>query len=190
MSTRAQLSSPVLYSNRFIIRAFKEDDLMAFATYRNDPNVAKYQSWTDYPLVDAQQLFQQTDYRQFALVGKWYQMAICDKNTDAIIGDIALHFVDDNQVEVGYTVAPLQQGKAVASEALICVLHYLFDVLERHRVIAITDCLNIASIGVLEKIGFRREGHFIQHTMFKGQWCDEYQYAMLASDFKLSRKPN
>ena len=59
-----------------------------------------------------------------------------------------------------------------------------------YRVLAITDCLNIASISLLEKVGFRREGDFIQHAMFKGQWCDEYQYAMLASEFKLFRKPN
>ncbi|MCT7941416.1 MULTISPECIES: GNAT family N-acetyltransferase [Shewanella] len=190
MTTKTQLSSPVLQSERFVIRAFNEDDLMAFAAYRNDPNVAKYQSWTHYSLEDAKQLLQQTDYCQFAQAGKWYQMAICDKRTDTLLGDIALHFIDEDQIEVGFTVAPLNQKQAVASEALYCVLKYLFDTLGRHRVLAITDCLNIASIALLEKVGFRREGHFIQHVLFKGNWCDEYQYALLASEFNSIREPN
>ena len=32
---------------------------------------------------------------------------------------------------------------------------------------------------LLERVGMRREGHFIENVWFKGEWGDEYQYAML-----------
>ncbi len=61
-------------------------------------------------------------------------------------------------------------------------LHYAFGELNKHRVIATTDVLNVASHRLLEKLGFRREGHFIQNIFFKGAWSDEYQYALLRSE--------
>jgi len=63
------------------------------------------------------------------------------------------------------------------------LLQYVFVELSRHRVIAQTDCLNVASVALLEKLNFRREGHFISNVFFKGAWGDEYLYALLASEF-------
>ncbi|WP_443019948.1 GNAT family N-acetyltransferase [Shewanella sp. OMA3-2] len=166
-----------------MIRAFKAADLTEFAEYRNVADIAKYQSWTEYSLDDAKKLFAQTNYAQFAVSGNWYQLAIADAITDQLIGDMAVHFIDEYQAEVGFTIAPQHHKQGVATEALQCLLGYLFTELSRHRVIAITDCLNTASVAVLEKVGFRREGHFKQNVMFKGRWGDEYLYAMLASDF-------
>ncbi len=54
--------------------------------------------------------------------------------------------------------------------------------MKKHRVIAITDTRNTASFKLLEKLGFRREGHYVQNIFFKGAWGDEYLYALLASE--------
>ena len=70
----------------------------------------------------------------------------------------------------------------------------LFDVrlgrvvfeLKKHRVVATTDVENTASYRLLETLGFRREGHFIQNIFFKGAWGDEYQYALLRSEGKFT----
>jgi RimJ/RimL family protein N-acetyltransferase len=53
-----------------------------------------------------------------------------------------------------------------------------------HRVIAISDVENTASFRVLERLGFRREGHFVENLMFKGKWASEYHYAMLAREWE------
>lgn len=186
ITVHMSINTPTLLSTRFVIRQFKVCDLTTFAAYRNIADIAQYQSWTEYSIDDAKQLLAQTDYAQFAQSGHWYQLAIVEPLTNQLLGDLAVHFIDAHQVEVGFTVAPQHHKQGIATEALQCLLKYLFTELSRHRVIAITDCLNIASIAVLEKVGFRREGHFKQNVMFKGQWGDEYQYAMLASEFNLS----
>ncbi|MEO3681750.1 GNAT family protein [Shewanella vesiculosa] len=176
------LKCPTLTSGSLIIRPLTLDDLIAFTAYRADPNVARYQSWTDYHYQDALSLLNLTNYQDFAKAGQWYQLAISDQH-ELLMGDLAVHFIDDTQVEVGFTVAPAFQGQGIAAQALTCLLQYLFVELSRHRVIAQTDCLNLASAALLEKLQFRREGHFINNVFFKGAWGDEYLYAMLASEF-------
>ncbi len=176
------MDTPVLQTQRFVIRAFTENDLETFSQYRSRPEVAKFQSWTDFTYSDALALFKQMDYRDFAESGHWYQLAIADAGNNQLVGDIAVQFIDADQLEIGFTVAPEHQRKYVAFEAVSAFIQYAFNTLEKHRVIATTDTLNIASFRLLESLGFRREAHFRQNIYFKGAWGDEYQYALLKSE--------
>lgn len=177
---------PVLKTKNYKIRAFERNDLVSFATYRSDENVAKYQSWTDYSYEDAVTLFENMDYSQFGTVGQWYQLAIVSPDNEELVGDLALHFKDEEQVEIGFTVSPKHQRKSVGYEAVSTLLSYLFNDLSKHRVVATTDTKNVASYKLLEKVGFRREAHFVENIFFKGSWGDEYQYAILHSEVKLT----
>jgi len=50
-------------------------------------------------------------------------------------------------------------------------------------VIGRCDARNEGSARVMERLGMRREAHFVQNEIFKGEWSDEFVYAMLASEF-------
>jgi len=177
-----KVNPPILKSDNLIIRAFEKKDLTLFTEYRSKKVVAKYQNWTDYTYEDAINLFEGMDYSTFGTEGNWYQLAISALYSDELIGDIAVHFIDQHQVEIGFTVCPKHQNKNVATEAVTTFLRYIFIELNKHRVIAITDTNNTASYKLLEKLGFRREGHFIKNVFFKGAWGDEYQYALLKTE--------
>jgi len=170
---------PVLKTENYIIRAFERKDLEIFTQYRSQEIVAKYQSWSSYTFKDAIEFFESMDYSTFGREGNWYQLAISSIDSDVLVGDLAVHFIDQEQMEVGFTVCPKHQGKGVATEALSRFLSYTFSELNKHRVVATTDAENTASCRLLEKLAFRREGHFIQNVFFKGAWGDEYQYALL-----------
>jgi RimJ/RimL family protein N-acetyltransferase len=176
---------PRLRATNYAIRAFERKDLESFSRYRAQDDVARYQSWTHYSYQDAVEFFEDMDYSSFGGVGNWYQLAILTLDSDDLVGDLAVHFMDVHQVEIGFTVDPRYQRKNVATESVSCLLDYLFSSLKKHRVIARTDTKNIGSCRLLEKLGFRREGHFIQNIFFKGAWGDEYQYAMLNGEKKL-----
>lgn len=180
------MTPPVLKTKNFIIRAFEMKDLDAFSSYRSLIKIAKYQSWSDYTYQDAVELFESMDYSTFGTEGNWYQLAIVTKESDKLVGDIAVYFIDKYQIEIGFTISPQYQRKHVATEAVSSFLDYAFDELERHRVIATTDVRNKAAYHFLEKIGFRREGHFIKNVFFKGAWGDEYKYALLRSEVNSS----
>ncbi len=165
------------------IREFWKDDLHTFTIYRNDPSISKYQSWSDYSYEDAVELFNTMKQVPFATIGHWFQLAIIENKSQQLIGDLAVHFIDIEQIEIGFTIAPEFQQKGYASEALSAFLDYVFMQLRKHRVVATTDALNIASCRLLEKAGFRREAHFIENIFFKGSWGSEYQYALLRSEW-------
>lgn len=58
--------------------------------------------------------------------------------------------------------------------------------LKLHRIWATCDINNVASAGVMEKIGMQREGHFRQDMFLRGEWRDSYLYALLEDEFRSS----
>ncbi|BAJ04225.1 GNAT family N-acetyltransferase [Shewanella violacea] len=173
-------------TERIICREFELSDLQSFADYRALPEVSKYQNWSEYGYQDALSLFEDMQRVPFAAVGHWFQLAITTKNLEEsqLLGDLAVHFIDEKQIEIGFTFAPDFQGQGFASEAVLGLLTHLFTELKPHRVIATTDAENIPSWLLLERVGFRREAHFIENVFFKGAWGSEFQYAMLASEWR------
>ncbi|MCE9687887.1 GNAT family N-acetyltransferase [Shewanella sp. AS16] len=174
---------PTMSTPRLKIRAFTQADLPAFACYRALPEVARFQSWSQYSLADAQALFVAMNSVPFGTLGAWFQLALAD-TADQLIGDLALHFIDEQQLEIGFTLAPEFQGQGLATEALNALLAYLFEECGKHRLVAITDAENTPAWQLLERLHFRREGHFVENVFFKGHWGSEFQYALLASEWR------
>src|SRR5216684_926838 len=178
-----------LETPRLRLRHFTDSDFVLFMAYRNDPEVARYQGWEGISEPEARAFIQEQKEVQPGVPGHWFQIAIELKETGILVGDCALKIEehDERQAEIGYTLSRAYQGRGIASEAVSCVLEYAFVTLGMHRVIAITDCGNAASVALLERLGLRREGHFLQNVWFKGKWVDEYLYAILKEEWLRSR---
>ena len=128
-----------LTTQRFTLRPFQRADLEAFTAYRAEPKVAKYQSWTDYSYSDAVALFENMDYAQFGAADTWFQLAIVTAASAAtpatLVGDLALHFIDEQQMEIGFTIAPEYQGQQLPKKSVDptplqeqeCTLNLLHD---------------------------------------------------------------
>jgi RimJ/RimL family protein N-acetyltransferase len=181
-----------LETTRLRLRHFMDSDLTLFMAYRNDPEVARYQGWEGISEPEARAFIQEQKEVQPGVPGQWFQIAVELKETDMLVGDCALKIEehDERQVEIGYTLSRAYQGRGIASEAVSCVLEYAFVTLGLHRVVAMTDCENVASVALLERLGLRREGHFRQNVWFKGKWGDEYLYAMLQEEWLNLRSTN
>ena len=162
------------------LREFEERDLAEFARYRALPEVARYQSWDRYALEDAQRLYAAQQSVRFGTPGSWHQVAIADKASDALIGDCALHFLEDGQeLEIGFTLAPERQGKGLAVEAVGLLLNHAFGAMGKRRVLAITDAENVSAQKLLEALGFRREA--VRDVVFKGKAGKEFDFAFTSS---------
>lgn len=174
-----------LETDRLILRRFVDSDLPVLFAYRNDPEVARYQSWGVTDKSGLQDFMQSQKSLQPGTPGEWFQFAIELKSTGELIGDCVLRtgMEDSRQGEIGFTLARQHQGKGFAFEAVSMLLEYAFTKLALHRIVAITDCENTFSIRLLERLGMRREGHFLQSIQNKGEWRDEYQYAILRDEW-------
>ena len=182
----------LLQTPRLILRNFTETDLEPFLAYRNEPEVAKYQGW-DFPYArDKAERFISSMMNKIALKqGDWLQYAIALKETDELIGDLGVYAKreDARQVAIGFTIASKHWRKGYAFEVIPFLLEYLFEDMDMHRVIADCDSENIASYRTLEKLGFRREAHFVDSFLFKGAYTSEYHYALLQREWHERSKP-
>jgi RimJ/RimL family protein N-acetyltransferase len=175
-----------LETTRLRLRHFVDSDLLAFMAYRNDPEVARYQSWESMNEPEARAFIQKQQEIQPGIPGQGFQIAIELKETGILIGDcyFIMNELDNCQAEIGFSLSRAYQRQGFATEAVSCFINYAFLTFNLHRIIAITDCENTASVALLERLGMRREGHFLKNIWFKGQWGDEYLYAMLEEEWQ------
>ncbi len=176
----------ILETERLRIRQFQDSDLEPFWVYRNDPDVARYQGWdVPFPREKALEFVTEMKVKDPNVQGEWFQTAIEESSTGEMIGDTAFYLKkDDLQAYIGCTIARPHWRKGFGIEATRRLLDYLFGELDLHRVIAITDVENVPSFSMLDRLGFRREGHFVENLMFKGNWASEYHYAMLKREWE------
>jgi RimJ/RimL family protein N-acetyltransferase len=178
---------PTITTSRLLLRPLNEADLEALLGYRNDPEVARYQSWTKITPKEAQAFVEQAA----AAVpgpGRSLVFAITLPESGLLIGDCILKISEDGQQgEIGFTLSPLYQGQGYGVEAVQGLLDYAFGTLKLHRIVAVTDARNTPSAKLLERLGMRREGHLLQSRQVRGSWRDELVYAMLQSEWQQAR---
>ncbi len=180
----------LLTTPRLLLRPFQSADIEPFAAYRSDPEVARYQSWeAPYSTQQAAAFIAELQTIKPGTPGEWYQLAIERQAQPGLIGDCAFHVFLHNpqQAEIGFSLAAQHQRQGYASEAVSRLLAYLFTDLNLHRVTATCDALNHASAHLLERVGMRREAHYLENTWFKGAWGSEYAYALLRREWENAR---
>jgi RimJ/RimL family protein N-acetyltransferase len=165
-------------------------DARALSNYRSLPEVARFQSWISFKLDDATRLIEEQDGLEPGIPGTWFQMALVEKAANRIVGDCGLHCLRDDprQMELGITVAPNYQKCGYGTEALTCVLDFLFGTLGMHRVCAVTAAQNLAAASLFRRLGFRQEAHFIEHRWHKENWESELLFAILQREWTSETK--
>ncbi|MCE7003499.1 GNAT family N-acetyltransferase [Kibdelosporangium philippinense] len=90
----------MLKTDRLAIRAFQADDAAAFAAYRSDPEVARYQSW-DTPLLLQEAAAEVAGHASGDPSGTgWYQWAVA--RDGLLIGDVGVNMHENRmQAEIG-----------------------------------------------------------------------------------------
>jgi [ribosomal protein S5]-alanine N-acetyltransferase len=83
------------------------------------------------------------------------------------------------RAEIGYLLHGSLHGKGVMTEAMRAVLDFGFNTMQLHSVEAVVDPENAASIGLLQKAGFVREGYYRESFFFEGKFLDTAVYSLL-----------
>ena len=180
----------LIKTSRLHLRPLEASDLEVFAAYRSDPEVARYQSWSaPYSMDQARAFLEEMNRALPGTPGAWLQLGIERQTQPGIIGDCAFQVLarDKRQAQIGFTLARASQRQGYAAEAVRGLLDFLFSEYRLHRVTAICDAQNLPSARLLERVGMRGEGHYIENVWFKGAWGDEYSYAILEREWQQLR---
>ena len=112
--------------------------------------------------------------------------------SDELVGRVSL----DNVVRgawqnatMGYFVDRDHNGQGIATEAVRGAVAYGFENAGLHRIQAGVMPRNVASIRVLEKVGFRFEGLSLRYLQINGVWEDHNIYALTAEEWPVTAAP-
>lgn len=83
---------------------------------------------------------------------------------------------------IGYWVIPEVAGYGITPTAVALICDYLFDVIQIHRIEIDIRPENLASLRVVEKLGFRFEGTKERYIHINGAWRDHYVFALTADE--------
>jgi RimJ/RimL family protein N-acetyltransferase len=171
---------------RLLLRPFVAEDLDALYDLRSRPDVARYLYWEPNSREEVErELDRRIHQPTLDREGDDVHLAAELRNAGLVIGDVSLDWLSEKhlQGEIGFVFHPDHQGKGLAREASTEMLRLGFEHFELHRIIGRCDARNDASAGLMLRLGMRREAHFVQNEIFKGDWGDELVFAMLSSEW-------
>ncbi len=180
MST--ELSLPI-DSGVIRLRALVESDFADHARLFGQPDVVRY-LYED--VLEGEELrthFEKRLWTGLPAEGEWANLAVV--RGAQFLGEVGFGVSDavHRTCEVGYVFLPECGGRGFATQATRSTVQLCFDTLDARRVIARLDARNERSAALAERLGFRREAHYVENEFVKGEWTDEVVYAVLAREW-------
>ena len=176
-----------LETERLILREFKRSDFAAVHSYASSIENVIYMIW------GPNNEDQTKAFINMAIIDAHenpctdYQYAVVTKNTGNLIGACNIS-LSGNEAEIGWIIHRDHWKQGYGTEAGEALLRFGFEELRLHRIIAHCYAENTGSYRLMEKIGMRREGLFLEsRPAFKSsdkEYGDELSYAILEREWE------
>ncbi len=173
----------ILKTDTLQLRPINRNDAHQVFEYRTDSENNQYLDFAPAKVKEVYEFIEESA-EEMNEVGTWFQLVIIHSESEKIIGDIGINFLDEQQVELTIVLDKAFHNKSYATEALSTIIDLLFTQLKKHRIIASTDSRNQASIRLLERLKFRKEAHFKESFFLNGEWLDDVQFGLLSSEWE------
>ena len=175
---------PTLRTSRLTLRSLEvSDDADVFAVF-SDPMVMRY--WDGATMTTRQDAMNYIDH---ILLGfrrrELFQWGIADRETNGVVGTCTLIHISANhqRAEIGFAIRQERWGHGLGSEAVTAVVAFGFETLNLHRIEADVDPRNERSLRLLERLGFRREGHLRERYYIDGERQDAVMMGLLRTEW-------
>lgn len=178
------LPAPTLTTARLRLRPFEDSDAAALFALQSNPRVLRY--WDSPPWTDPARAepFLRT-CRDIADEGDGARLAVERTSDGAFVGWCSATRWDPQHrsISLGYVYDEAVWGRGYAAESVAALLQWVFDTLDAHRVQAVTDTRNDASVRLLERLGFTREGTLREDCTVDGEVSDSHVYGLLRREW-------
>jgi RimJ/RimL family protein N-acetyltransferase len=164
-----------------IIRSFTMDDVRTLPTHANDRDIwLNLRDRFPHPYTEGHA----RAYLEFLEVNPDHMTYAIEVDGEAA-GSISLmpnHDVERVSVETGYWLGRRFWGRGIMTDAVRAMTDHAFANLEITRVYALPFAHNAASVRVLEKAGFTREGYLKRSVIKDGVVRDQHLFAKYTPD--------
>ena len=177
-----------LRTERLLLRTMTVADVDDIHVYQSREDVCRYLPFE--PRTRDQVVEKVTQFSTAVTLradNDYWQLAIEEAaGPGRVIGDVyfTIKSVANATGEIGWTLHPDFAGRGYMTEGASAVLDIAFEPIGLHRVFANLDPRNDASAALCERLGMRREAHFVEDLWFKGDWADTAIYAILDREWR------
>lgn len=167
------------------LRTHKQSDVDDICKNIRDKEIQKYTLKIPFPYLKshAVDFIKQTVKNRKLKIA--CEFAITEIDEDIVIGGISLMNIDskNKNAELGYWLGKKYRNKGYISEAIRLILKFAFNELKLNKIYAQLWEKNLASIKVLKKNGFKKEG-LLREAVYKfGKWENDLVFAVLKRDW-------
>lgn len=182
-------ASPVLTTERLILRPLRLSDVDDLLQYQSDAETVRFIPWPQRnraQVIEALEKHANEAVEAPEVTGDFALLAWELRTTGQVIGQSNLFLVraSNRHGEIGWVTHPDFTRQGYAFEATRALIDWAFSALKLHRVSATIDVRNTASAAFAEKLGLRREAEHLEDDWFKGEWTSTYVYAVLAREWQ------
>jgi [ribosomal protein S5]-alanine N-acetyltransferase len=165
------------------LRDFRHDDLDASLRIVGDDRVTRWLSFDSLTREQqAQRLAGAIERAGQDPRSEWY-LGISTQTDDELIGFVRLGLSGLKAAKLGYAIAADHWGHGHATDATQTMVTFGFGTLGLHRITAAIGPDNAASIAVVKKLGFTREGRLRDHVFTNRAWRDSELYSILVHEW-------
>jgi ribosomal-protein-alanine N-acetyltransferase len=158
------------------LRVREKEDLPMFMEWMNNPEfVGEYQPFIQRDKVEMEKLLEGGLFEQ--------KVFVVEKKDGIKIGYVGYSRIG-TFFEIGYALMPNERSKGYGTEAIKMIVDYLFLTKETGRIQAQTDMRNVASLKVLEKVGFKKEGIVRNFGFIRGKYVDSCLCSIIREEWK------
>lgn len=179
---------PIIESERVMLRTPQMSDYPAWAELRASSReflVPWEPRWAMDELTRASFRRRVRHYQRDLREDIGYALFAYSVATGGLVGGVTLCNVRRGVTQsctLGYWIGAQYAQQGYMTAAVRAVVPYVFDSLDLHRLEAACLPTNTASMRLLEKTGFKREGLARRYLRINGGWQDHLLYALLDSD--------
>lgn len=181
---------PVLESGRVVLRTPQMSDYPAWAELRAASRefLTPWEPlWSNDELSRASFRRRVRHYLRDLREDVGYALFSFSATSGALVGGLTLCNVRRGVTQsctLGYWIGAKYARQGYMTASVRAVVPFVFDSLELHRLEAACLPTNAASIKLLEKTGFQREGLARRYLRINGVWQDHLLYALLDTDMR------
>lgn len=113
----------------------------------------------------------------------WLGLLISDKASGEPVGVTGFIRREEDKAEVGYLLAKRHHGLGYGYESLRAVCDLAFKQCGIRKLVATVTEGNVASLRLLEKVGFQLEGTLRENYFLQGRWQDDWVFGLLNQEY-------
>lgn len=179
---------PTFETKRLVIRPYVKTDADKVEPLAGNPKVAETTVAIPHPYPKGLAASWISKHEKKAIEIGSYTFAVVLKSTSELLGTLTFRVdIDDNKAELGYWFGVPYWGNGYCTEAARRIIEFGFNELKLNKIWASVMTKNPASMKILTKLDFEKEGVFKQDIMKSGNYEDMVYYGLLRQNYQYNR---